>query len=383
MGLATTIRLMRKSKNLRQAESAGAVMTPAALVPVLPALRQNAFLFGLLGGLGVLVALLIGTVIGQLSTVLIYVGVALFIALGLDPLVSWLEKRIPRWAAVLTVFGTIVILVALLLMTIIPIIVEQIANAIDTFPGFLNTFLASDFLRNLETQLAGVVDLQQVNAGIQNFVKDPNNFINIGGGILVVGAGIAGGVTGVIIVLILTLYFLSSLPTIKKATYRFVPATKRAGFKDISDQITSAVGRYIVGQFSLALINGVLSFIFLSIIGAPKTALLAFIAFLFSLVPLVGTLFASILISLLCLFASPLTALVAIIYYLIYMQIEAYVLSPRIMNKAVNVPGAVVVIAAIAGGTLGGVLGALVAIPIAASGIIIIEKVLFPKQDLK
>jgi predicted PurR-regulated permease PerM len=374
---------MRKSKNLRQAEPAGTVPAPVALAPVLPVLRQNAFMFGVLGGLGVLVALLIGTVIGQLSTVLIYVGVALFVALGLDPLVSWLEKRIPRWAAVLTVFGAIIILVGLLLMTIIPIIVEQIANAIDTFPGFLNTFLASDFLRNFEAQLAGVVDLQQVNAGIQNFIKDPNNFINIGGGLLVVGAGIAGGITGVIIVLILTLYFLSSLPTIKKATYRFVPASKRVGFMDISDQITSAVGRYIVGQFSLALINGVLSFIFLSIIGAPKTALLAFIAFLFSLVPLVGTLFASILISLLCLFASPLTALVAIIYYLIYMQIEAYVLSPRIMNKAVNVPGAVVVIAAIAGGTLGGVLGALVAIPIAASGIIIIEKVLFPQQDLK
>lgn len=373
---------MRKSKNPRQLESAGTISIPAALAPVVPALRQNAFMFGLLGGLGVLVALLVGTVVGQLSTVLIYVGVALFIALGLDPLVSWLEKRIPRWAAVLAVFGTIVILVGLLLLTIIPIIVEQISNLIYTFPGFLNTFLASDFLKNLEVQLSGIIDLQQVNTGIQNFIKDPNNFVNIGGGLLVVGAGIAGGVTGIIIVLILTLYFLSSLPTIKKATYRFVPATKRAGFTDISDQITSAVGRYIVGQFSLALVNGVLSFIFLSIIGAPKTALLAFIAFLFSLVPLIGTLFASILISVLCLFASPLTALVAIIYYLIYMQIEAYVLSPRIMNKAVNVPGAVVLIVAIAGGTLGGVLGALVAIPIAASVIIIIEKVLFPRQEL-
>ena len=78
-----------------------------------------------------------------------------------------------------------------------------------------------------------------------------------------------------------------------------------------------------------------------------------------------------------------LTALVSLIYYLVYLQVEAYILSPRIMSKAVAVPGAVVVIAAVGGGALGGVLGALVAIPVAASGIIIIQKVLFPAQDAK
>ena len=89
----------------------------------------------------------------------------------------------------------------------------------------------------------------------------------------------------------------------------------------------------------------------------------------------------AVIITLVCLAASPATALAAAIYYLIYMQLEAYVLSPRIMNRAVAVPGALVVIAAVAGGTLGGVLGALVAIPVAASLIIIIQKVVFPRQD--
>ncbi|PPH50014.1 AI-2E family transporter, partial [Rathayibacter sp. AY1E1] len=102
-----------------------------------------------------------------------------------------------------------------------------------------------------------------------------------------------------------------------------------------------------------------------------------------SLIPLVGTLSGAVIISLACLLASPLTALVAAIYYLVYMQVEAYLLSPRIMNKAVSVPGAVVVIAAVAGGTLAGVLGALVAIPVAASVIIVVQKVVFPRQDAK
>ena len=149
------------------------------------------------------------------------------------------------------------------------------------------------------------------------------------------------------------------------------------------EEITQAVGRYVVGQVGLALVNGVLSFIFLSIIGAPFPPLLALLAFIGSMIPLVGTLSASIVNSALCLFASPVTALIAIIYYLIYMQIEAYVLSPRIMNKAVAVPGALVVIAAFGGGALGGILGALVAIPVAASIIIIVQKVVFPSQDAK
>lgn len=183
--------------------------------------------------------------------------------------------------------------------------------------------------------------------------------------------------------LILTLYFMASLKNIKRMAARFVPAYRRPRFTELTDDVSGAVGRYVIGQVGLALINGILSLIFLSIIGAPLPALLALIAFIGSLIPMVGTLIGAIINTLICLFASPLTALVAGIYYLVYMQVEAYILSPRIMNKAVAVPGAIVVIAAVGGGTIGGVLGALVAIPVAASAIIIIQKVVFPAQDRK
>lgn len=349
----------------------------------LPPVRVNAFRIGLVGGLGVLVSILIGGVIGQLTTVLIYVGVALFLALGLDPLVSWLEKKLPRWAAILVVFAAVILGFAGLLVTIIPVVVDQISNLITNFPDIVTRMVNSDFVKTIEQQLSGVVDFDSVAKSVTDFVSDPNNFVSLGGGILAVGAGVASGVTGATVVLILTLYFLASLRSIKRVTYRFVPASKRAGFIDVSEDITSAVGRYVVGQFSLAAVNGVLSAIFLWIIGAPQFVLLAFVAFLFSLIPLVGTLTGSLIIVLTCLFASPLTALVALIYYLVYMQVEAYFLSPRIMNRAVSVPGSVVVIAAVAGGTLGGILGALVAIPVAASTIIIIQKVVFPRQEQK
>ncbi|MET1015886.1 MAG: AI-2E family transporter, partial [Leifsonia flava] len=229
----------------------------------------------------------------------------------------------------------------------------------------------------------GAVSIADALTGAIEFISDPKNLVAIGGGLAAVGAGVASGVTGATIVLILTLYFLASLRSMKGVTYRFVPAYRRVGFAKITEEITSAVGRYVVGQLSLALCNGILSLIFLSIIGAPLPFLLAMIAFLGSLVPLVGTLTASIINTLICLFVSPTTALFAGIYYLIYMQIEAYVLSPRIMNRAVAVPGAIVVIAAVAGGAIGGILGALVAIPVAASAIIIVQKVVFTIQDAK
>jgi predicted PurR-regulated permease PerM len=369
----------RRTAAIQQPQSDIVVPGSTALPPV----RVNAFRIGLVGGLGVLVSILIGGIIGQLTTVLIYVGVALFLALGLDPLVSWLEKKLPRWAAILVVFAAVILGFAGLLLTIIPVIVDQVSNLITNFPDIVNRMVNSDFVKTIEQQLSGVVDFDSVAKSVTDFVSDPNNFVNLGGGILAVGAGVASGVTGATVVLILTLYFLASLRSMKRVTYRFVPASKRAGFIDVSEDITSAVGRYVVGQVSLAAVNGVLSAIFLWIIGAPQFVLLAFVAFLFSLIPLVGTLTGSVIIVLTCLFASPLTALVALIYYVVYMQVEAYFLSPRIMNRAVSVPGAIVVIAAVAGGTLGGILGALVAIPVAASTIIIIQKIVFPRQELK
>lgn len=343
--------------------------------------RIEPFTFGLVGALGVLVALLLGSIVGQLSTVLVYIGIALFLALGLEPIVSLIERKLPRGAAVTIVVVVVVLLFAGILLAIVPIIVQQIAHLIQTAPTMIQDIMHSDWYKQMAAQYGD--SFNQAVQGAVKFLQDPGNLSKIGGGLLAVGAGIAGGVTGVTIVLILTLYFMASLRGMKRVAARFVPAYRRPRFSELVEDVSGAVGRYVIGQASLALINGVLSLIFLTIIGAPLPALLALIAFIGSLIPLVGTLSGAIINSLICLFVSPLTALIAFIYYLVYMQIEAYVISPRIMSKAVAVPGALVVIAAVGGGALGGILGALVAIPIAASVIIIIQKVLFPAQDAK
>lgn len=343
--------------------------------------RIEPFTFGLVGALGVLVALLIGTIVGQLATVLIYIGVALFLALGLDPIVAFLERKMPRAAAVSVVVAGVLLVFAGILLAIVPILVRQIANLVEDGPQMVEDVMNSDWFVQLTGQYGQ--QIEDAANGALEFIQNPENLTQIGGGLIAVGSGIASGFTGVTIVLILTLYFMASLRSMKKLAARFVPAYRRRRFSELLEDISGAVGRYVIGQASLASINAVLTLIVMSIIGAPVPALLALIAFIGSLIPLVGTLSASIIISLICLVNSPLTALIAIGYYLVYMQIEAYVLSPRIMSRAVAVPGAIVVIAAVGGGALGGILGALVAIPVAASIIIIVQKVLFPVQDAK
>lgn len=348
---------------------------------------QNAFRFGIFGGLGVLIALSIGGALASLATILTYIGAAVFIALGLDPLISWLERhRFPRWAAIVTVLVGVLGLFAGLVFAIIPVVIEQSSKLIRQVSDFVSSIESLDELF-ASIQSVIPVEIIDVRVAVEEalaYLTDPDNIAQIGGGVLSVGVSIATGIFGALIILILTLYFTASLGSMKRALYRLVPKSRREKFIGISEQVSHAVGRYVVGQVSLALINGVLSFVFLSIIGAAYPALFAFVAFLFSLVPLVGTLSGSIIIVATQLLVNPesiITVIAAGIYYLVYMQVEAYVFSPNIMNRAVKVPGVVVVIAALAGGTLLGILGALIAIPVAASILIIIDQVLVPKLE--
>jgi predicted PurR-regulated permease PerM len=349
---------------------------------------QNAFRIGLVGTLGVGVGLLILTSIATLSTIIAYIGAALFLALGLDPAISWLERRgLPRWASIIIVMTGVGILVAALVLAVVPIIVDQISQLVEDIPRIVTLVSSQEWIETLEEQFPQIQVQEisnQITTGLTDFFTNPDRLSELAGGVLQVAVAIGTGLFAVVIVFILTLYFAASLNTMKRATYQLVPASRRARFADLTEQITQSVGRYVLGQASLAAVNGVASFVFLSIIQAPFPAVLAFLAFLFSLVPLVGTLTGSIIIVLVCLIpglGSPLTALVAAIYYLVYMQVEAYLLSPRIMNRAVKVPGALVVIAALAGGSLLGILGALIAIPVAASILLIIKQVVIPRQN--
>ncbi|MFE7845080.1 AI-2E family transporter [Microbacterium sp. NPDC057407] len=352
---------------------------------------HNPFRVAFVATLGVGLGLVLIGSIQTLSTILLYVGTALFLSLGLDPVVAWLERRkLPRWAAVLITILAVLAAFAGIILMVVPIIVGQVGQLVAAIQDLVEEG-SWDPVNELKDWLHANFPLLNVDE-LFTYLEDWFNSLDlgqvgseIGGGIIAVGGAVLAGLAGAFIVLILTIYFTASTPNLKRAVYQLVPASKRARFIDLGEQITDSVGYYVIGQLSLGVINGVLSAIYLSIIGAPFPAVLAVIAFFFSLIPLVGTLTGSTIIVLACLVpglgGSPGTGLAAAIYYLIYMQIEAYVISPRIMGRAVSVPGAVVVIAALAGGALLGLLGALVAIPVAASILIIYRQVVIPRQN--
>ncbi|MGB3413583.1 MAG: AI-2E family transporter [Microbacteriaceae bacterium] len=348
---------------------------------------QNVFRTALIATLAVGVGLIIWNAAATLAAIITYIGAALFIAMGLEPAVRWVTtKGLPRWSALIIVLLGLIAVITGLIWIIMPVVVGQIAGLFESISKYAQSLTFEEFLNSIRDILGPLndyIDLDTLQKQIIEFFQNTENLAGIGSGVLNVGLGIANGIFGAFIIFILTIYFTASLPNMKKSFVELVPASKREKVESLTDKITKSVGNYVAGQVSLAALSGVLSFIFLSILGAPFPAVLATIGFMFTLIPLIGTVTGSTIIVLTTLLLGNTTIgiIAAIYYYVFYMNIEAYVISPRIMNKAVAVPGSIVVIAALSGGALLGLLGALIAIPVAASVLIIIREVVVPKQD--
>lgn len=364
-----------------------APLTPKPVIEPEPSSRSvwtridRPFVFGFLVTLGALAAILLGLALSNLSTVIIYVALALFAALGLDPAVRFLERRgLGRGWSVLIVLVMLIAVLALVLWTIIPVVVEQITLFVKSVPSLVSDFMASDLYKTLEAQFGD--QFESLVADVQGFLTDPGNIAAIGGGALQVGASIANGISGIVVVLVLVIYFVATLPGIKQSMLRLVPARDRANTEIITDQITDSVGGYVMGMVTLAFINAIVVLMLYTVMSLPFPLLLAVVAFLITLIPLVGSLIFWVIGTGIALFGDNIIfAIVFAVVYLVYMQVESYFLTPRVMNRAVAIPGSLVVIGALVGGTLLGLLGALVAVPVTASILIIIKKIVIPRQD--
>ncbi len=345
-------------------------------------LANGPFKTSFVATLGVLLALLLGAAMVSLSTAITLIFLALFVCLGLYPVVQRLERRrFSRTGAVLTVLGGFVLVVVLLAWLIVPIILTQAADLSAYLPKGLDQVEHQQWFIDLNRSTGGVL-----TPGVDWLiaaVADPNVWIAVGGGALRVGAGILNGAAGTVFVIVLTLYFVSSLETIKAGLYTLIPASRREGFIEISETIAASVGKYLGGMVILAAMNAVFTFILLTVCGVRYAPVLAALAFPITLIPLVGSVISTVIITAVSLFTSPTTALIVLLVMLVYVQIESYGINPRIVGKAVNIPGSLVLIGALAGGTLLGLLGALIACPTSASVLLIMKKVVVPAQNAR
>ena len=340
---------------------------------------QHPLYLGFMGTVGVGLALLVYWIGSNTTQLLLWIVAALFIALGLEPVVSWLEgRKIPRPAGILVSVTVLISAVVGFFATLIPTIVEQVTQIVEQAPVWIRDFIDSEFFRSLDDQF-GVRD--RVTEELDKFVNDPAAMGGIFGGVVGFGSTVANGLFGTLIVLVLSLYFLAALPAMKKWGYRLAPRSRRHRVEALSEEITRSVGNYVIGQAVVALLNATFAFIVMSIVGIPFALLLAFVVALLAFIPLVGGMIAGIVVLLVSLTEGWQTAAIYGICYFSYLQFEAYFISPRIMQKAVAVPGAVAVISVIAGGSLLGVLGALIAIPTAAAVLLLVREIYIVRQD--
>lgn len=342
------------------------------------------FTWGFLAAAGALVAVWLGGALVSLSTVMVWIGAALFIALALDPIVRWLEAhRMGRGLAIAVVFVSFALLLAGLLALVIPTAIAQITLFAASVPEYLTALQQSDWMQSIisSTGQTNLYDTMFTQA--RTWLSDPANLLALGGGALSVGTGLVNGISGTLIVMVLTLYFLASMRSIKRAAVVLAPAYARPKLSGFVDRITESVGGYVSGMGLLAMMNAVFAFILLSILGVPFASMLAVCALAITFIPMVGPTLFWILGTTVTFFTSWVTGLIFAGVYFAYMQVEAYVFTPRVMTKAVDIPGSLVLIGAIVGGTLLGLLGALVAVPVTASLLMIVQDVFLPKQDAK
>jgi predicted PurR-regulated permease PerM len=357
-----------------------------------PGLRIDAFRIGFVGALGVFAAVFLVQAVVSAGQVVTLVFAALFLALGLDPVVVRLERwGLQRGAAVAVVFVLLVAAATAFLWTIVPVVIEQATSFGAAVPRYVRRVEQLEQIQELDRQY-GL--FERVNTELEQRLTSGETVQAVFGGVLGAGRAVVTGIFSVVTVLILTLYFLVSLRPMTHGLYRLVPASRRERVESIATEAQRRVGGYVIGQLAVASLNGALSFVVMLILGVEYAVALAFAVAVLGLIPLVGATLAAILVAVVTLISSFGSAppdagwwtvfgdtIVLVAWFVVYQQIENYAIAPRIFARSVAVPGTVVVVAALVGGSLLGLLGALVAVPVAAVILLVLHEVVMPLQE--
>jgi predicted PurR-regulated permease PerM len=295
-----------------------------------------------------------------------WILIAAFLAVALSGPVNYLARSMRRGFAITIVFLGLLAVPVLLIALIVPPLITEANNFAEDVPSYArdvtNFVQDNDTLRSLNEDY-NITDELEKQAG-----KLPDQLGGAAGTLRDVGLGIVNSLFALITILVLTAFLLSSGRTWTDAAIASRPTEQRQRLRRALDNMAAAVAGYVAGALTIALIAGVATFIVLTILGVPFAAPLAVIAGLFSLLPLVGATIAAVLIGLVTLFEDfPTATIIWAVWAIVYQQFENHVIQPQIQKRTVNVQPFVTIVAVLFGATLLGVLGALVAIPAAAS----------------
>jgi predicted PurR-regulated permease PerM len=345
----------------------------------LPINKTQPFYFGFVATLGVLTAIILLRALESVSQIFVLILVSLFLATGLNPAVEALRRRnLSRGSAVAVIFSSVILFVVFFAFVVVPPVVNQGSNLIENAPQLLDDLMKNGTINSLNDQF-GLIDTLQ--SRLNSVTSDGTLLISTFGGVIGVGQTILSGFFTALTILVLTLYFITSLPQAVSLGLSLVPASRRERVGKLTNAVIERIGLFVGSQILIAAMAGVFVVLLASILGMPSPIAIGMIVFVVALIPLIGHFIGSGVVTLIALTQSPLIGLIAFVAYVLYVQIENYVVTPRIMKRTLSVPGAVTIISALIGSSLLGLVGGLLAVPVAASIILILDEVVIPRAN--
>jgi predicted PurR-regulated permease PerM len=295
-----------------------------------------------------------------------WIFVAGFVAIAVSGPVNLLSRRMRRgWAITITYLAILLAPVAMLAI-LVPPVVEQVKNLVDNAPEYAED--VEKFVNDNE-QLQELDEDYDITTKIQEeAAKLPGKVGDAAGVLGDIGTGLLNGIVAGVTILTLSIFMVGGAPRWRRAILQAQPPERAAALNRMFDRIGRAVGNYVRGALLQALVAGVTAWIVLLILGVPYPAALALVVFLFDLVPLIGATLGAVLVGIVTLFADfPIDTIVWAIWSVVYQQLENNVIQPRIQARSVQLEPFLVLVSVLFGATLFGVMGAIIAIPVAAS----------------
>jgi len=302
-----------------------------------------------------------------------WVFIAMFIAVALSPLVNRLSRHMKRGFAIAIAYLGLLVAIGLLTALLVPPIVSEGTELADNAPSYVED--VRDYVQKNDRLNEINQDYQITDKLDEEAAKLPAKLGGAAGVLRDIGFGLVNGIFAFVTIMVLAAFMLSGGPDWRRRALALQPPARAERVDRILTHMSEAVSGYVTGALLIALIAGTSTFIVLTILGVPFAAPLAVLAGLFSLIPLVGATIAAVLIGIVTLFSDfPTDTILWTVWAIVYQQVENNLVQPQIQKRTVNVNGFVVLVSVLFGATLLGVLGALVAIPIAASIQIVIRE---------
>jgi predicted PurR-regulated permease PerM len=297
--------------------------------------------------------------VGQLFSVILTFVIALMLTAALAPAVNWLEHRgVKRMLAVAITMLIMLAGIALLVFLLLQPVIDEGRQFADDFPSYVDK-VSSRF----DTSVPDLYDrIQETAKRLQ-----ANDLVGPLANIIAVGRSLFTGASNALLVLVMTAYLLSDGRRIYLWAVRYLPDDQEEKVRRALPEISHVVSGYVVGQLATSILFGLFSFGVLKAVGVPQALFLALIAALLDAVPIIGALIATVPAVLLALTVSPTAALIVLIAYLAYQQLENYIIVPRVYRGTLQISSFAVLIAVLIGSELLGILGALLALPVAAA----------------